>query len=82
MTKKYVRQGDVIRNGICDGCGKVFRGNMRNVDKQMDMHVKYVHNDKSFDMVYTRVQNDISTNKLIKPEEAERDFKLARSLLD
>ena len=67
MGKKYVKLGDVNRKAFCPHCEKQFSGNYKNVDKQMEMHLKYKHGVEELgtNAVYANVQKDVVDNKYI-----------------
>ena len=63
--QKYFNVGEVKRNMICPICEKSFVGDIRNVNKQLEIHFKYKHSDTEYDTTNILVATDLATKKHI-----------------
>ncbi len=62
---KFYGKGDTTRFTHCKICFKKYKGDIRNVNKQLELHMRYVHNETYTDYARDKGAVNICTGKFI-----------------
>lgn len=75
---KFIAPGDVTRTTTCKQCDKIFRGNARNVDKQVSLHYKAMHKCKPEKYPRIKLGVDITTDTITDTYDKKKDVDLMK----